>query len=84
MIRGVHWLSRRWLIAAVSATGVFLLVSTVVAMAGMDTNIDTGNNMAKGIVLLAFVIAAVTWTGVLLHAARVLGMRLLRRLTSAE
>lgn len=75
-------LSRRWLAGAVAATTFYLVVSIAVEWAGIDTNIDTGNNLAKGILLAAFVLASVAWFAVVLHALKLVGERLLRHRTS--
>lgn len=74
----MRWLSSRWLAGAVAATTFYLVVSISVESAGIDTNIDTGDNLAKGILLAAFVLACVAWCAVVLHALKVIGERLLR------
>lgn len=70
------WLARS------PATTFYLVVSLAVEWAGIDTNIDTGDNLANGILLVAFVLACVAWCGVVLHALNVKGERLLRHRTS--
>ena len=58
------------------------MVGIAVEWAGIDTNVDTGINLAKGILLAAFVLASVAWCAVVLHALKVIGERFLRPLTS--
>lgn len=73
------WLSRRWLLGAVAATTCLVVLSTAFSMAGVDLNIDTGNNVAKGLLDVVFVAACVSWCGVALHALRVATARVVRR-----
>ena len=73
------WLSRRWLLGAVAATLCLVVLSAAFSMAGVDLNMDTGDNVAKGILYVVFVVAGVGWCGVALHALRVATTRVLRR-----
>ena len=73
------WLSRRWLLGAAAATTCLVVLSAAFSMAGVDLNIDTGDNVAKGTLYVVFVVACVGWCGVALHALRVATARVLHR-----
>lgn len=65
---GMAWLSKRWLLVAVAATVLLFLLFIVYDLAGIDTNIDTGSGTGSLIVIVVFLVAAVAWCGVILHA----------------
>jgi hypothetical protein len=73
------WLSRRWLLGAVASTFCLVLLDAAFSMAGVDLNIDTGDNVAKGTLYAVFIVACVCWCGVALHALRVATTRVHRR-----
>ena len=68
----MDWLSKRWLLSAAAATLLLVVLGIAFELAGLDTNIDTGNNLAKGIFLAVLVISVAAWCGVVLHALRVM------------
>ena len=71
----MDWLSQRWLLTAAAATLLLFVLGISFELADVDTNIDTGNNLAKGILLAALVISVAAWCGVVLHALRVMARR---------
>ena len=79
MTRGVrrrsHSAQRAWVIQVAAALTALLALSVVTAVLDVDTNIDTGSNLAKGLFLVGYAWVVVASAGLVVSALIAVGRR---------
>lgn len=72
----------RWLAFAAAATTCLLVLRFLYESGDINTNVDTGDTTAIGVLIIVFLIAVAAWIGLVVHALRHAASHLRRHVTS--